>query len=407
MAVEITIVHPSDGATQQDLQEVVNIQLYSDQDSIDPSTIDIEIDSHTAYANSGFQCGFSGTTYTANDGYYLNYYFNIHPVTSYLGSHAVSVSAYADDGYESATETSEFTTECVNCLQGQTVTFVTGAGVYYTEDDDPDETLYLLFDSSTTNINILDDDVNAVYHARINENDYVAAATASGTSIIRNCLSSLCYGGGFDGYACVDGTFHESVDGYGNYTDGYCTSYNSIDVYIDELHKLYILNADENRIEVFYNIDGDLVGRSEPDYSYSASTVTAISGRTLTDLNVIEYFSGVDDFSNTLMIGTNNGLIRIDTDESTPGVSEGSMLAYTYNIDGSGATYEVLAGTDTRIIATQYNRDSSTLAVATKDATSEDFTISIIDLDVNVLTQSETISSTIGDDDITMTFSTE
>jgi len=348
----------------------------SETNTFVPSSATLTIDGNIAFSGEEFQCGFGGAF---SDGYSDGYFYslNIAPLTSYSAKRNISLSAYGLDGVEGVTETCSFTTECSNCLDNITIEPVSGLGVFYTDDLDPNSSAQLLWDSSTTNIRIVNDFINDWQEVRTNNNTYVVLGTEGGTSVVKNCISSLCYGG--DGYnTCFNGTIGAVIDGYGALLDGYCSSYDALSVYMDRLTNLYILNGDENQIEVFYGTGNDIVGRSTPDYTYGVDGYNIIN-----HLHVVEYFSEAEEGSNSLFLSTNEGLVRIDTDESVPGTSEINMIETSYGVPTTLVTYEVLGGTENRAIMSTYDRGTYLLAVVTENIVTEEGGVTLIDLRVN------------------------
>lgn len=380
--MEIEFLYPQCGSSNIPLETHINITFLSATDTLVVGSIVVTIDGKTALIGNQFQCGFEGVLYADGygDGYGTDeYVLSIGPITSFSAERTIVVAAYALDGEGPALETCSFVTTCSDCLDGKELVGMAG-GVYEVDDDG---NLTLLWDSSTTPVKIIDDAVNDVYLQRTNNNTYVGVATDAGVSMIKNCISSLCYGGGVvDGYEDCLNTVGEIVDGYGNVIDGYCNNFQATEVYIDELTKFYILNSTANRVEVFYAIDEDLVGRDSPEAIYDATTVPELIGLTINTMFIAEYLSSYAG-SNVLFLGTDAGVIRIDLDESVPGVSETNRNVETYGITGSGDDYEIIGGTTNNIIRISYDHTSRLLAVATEDPITFDGGVTIIDTRVN------------------------
>ena len=379
--MEIQFLYPPCDSGAVPLDVIINISFISQTNTLNTNSIVVTIDGKVATVGETLQCGFKGGLYS--DGYggvNDQYDLSIGPLTSFSAERTIIVAAYALDGEGPALETCSFTTACSDCLRDTDIVGMSG-GVY---EIDSEGNIDLLWDSSTTPVKIISDDVNDAYMRRTNNNTYVAVATDDGVSLVKNCISSLCYGGGVvDGYEDCLNTVGEVVDGYGNIIDGYyCNSFQADEVYIDELAKLYILNTTENRVEVFYAIDEDLVGRDNPDVVYSTATIPELIGLTINTMHVAEYISS-NAGSNVLFLGTEGGFIRIDMDESVPGVSESNRNVETYGIVASGEDYEIIGGTANNVVAITYDHETYLLAIATEDPVTFDGGVTIIDTRVN------------------------
>lgn len=377
--MDINFIRPTCGSEGISLITEIGIFFSSPTDSLIVDSIIVTIDGKTALIGDSFQCGFKGTLYEDSD---PGMFLSILPVTSYSAEKTIIIAVYAVDGEGPDLEACSFKTICSDCLFESTLNATT-FGVTVTKND----TTELLWNSTSTEVRIIDDAVNKIHLQRTNNNTYVAVGTDAGVSLIKNCISSLCYGGGdveLDGYEACLSTIGHIIDGYGTELDGYCISYLAPYVYVDELTKLYILNSTQNRIEVFYNVENDLVGRVNPDYTYDVSNVSELAGLTINNLLVIEYLS-TNLGSNTLFLATDNGVIRIDADESTPETSESNMVVTTYNIDSSGATYEILGGDESRVTQIGHNRANKLLAVATENIVTFDGGVTVLSLEANAL----------------------
>lgn len=130
---------------------------------------------------------------------------------------------------------------------------------------------------------------------------------------------------------------------------------------------LYLANNTLVRVEVYYNIHLDVVDRTVPDVYYSTATSPEILGGTINQIKITNNTSIIDSDSNTIYVATNNGLTRINTDESTPGSSEPGGISFTYGISGSGTTFEILGGNVNRVVAVDINTQQNQAFVATDD----------------------------------------
>jgi hypothetical protein len=159
-------------------------------------------------------------------------------------------------------------------------------------------------------------------------------------------------------------------------------------VYIASTHNgtIYLLNRTRSRVDVYYDILYDDVGRSIPDvyYGIDGYALQGILDGYFTDMVVTEETSTVNSNSNSIFIGTSDGVFRIETDESVPGQTEINGSIISYGISGSGADYEVLDGTTNYIVSIDVNTRLNYLYVATRSEDSNDENaVSYINLDTN------------------------
>lgn len=144
---------------------------------------------------------------------------------------------------------------------------------------------------------------------------------------------------------------------------------------------LYLLNTTHNRIEVYYNILYDNFGRNIPDGYY------AVDGY-ISDLEVTENTSLLDNQSNSIFIATDNGVYRIETDEVSV---VPSYEIYSYGIPNSGKDFGILEGTTNYVVAIDVNERLRTMYVATRsESTGDQNVITYIDLENNIATGSVT-----------------
>ena len=164
-----------------------------------------------------------------------------------------------------------------------------------------------------------------------------------------------------------------------HYSDGY----EIIKTIITSNHNgtLYLLNTTHNRVEAYYNIIYDNIGRNIPDGYYT------VDGYIL-DLVVTENTSLLNNQSNSIFIATDNGVYRIETDEVS--VVRGYGI-YSYGIPNSGKDFGILEGTTNYAIAVDVNERLRTMYVATRsEYTGDQNVITYIDLDRNIATGSVT-----------------
>ena len=143
---------------------------------------------------------------------------------------------------------------------------------------------------------------------------------------------------------------------------------------------LYLANRSRSRVDVYYNILYDDVGRSTPDAFYSTVDATLPDGYGInelqdgyfTDMVVTIGTSTVAAGSNSIFLGTSNGVFRVETDETTPQGSEGSGSITSYGNVGSGLEYEQISGTTNEIASIGVNTSTNHLYIATKSLDEND-----------------------------------
>jgi len=149
---------------------------------------------------------------------------------------------------------------------------------------------------------------------------------------------------------------------------------------------LYLLNKSRERIDVYYNILYDDVGRSTPDVYYGTDgyALSGIDDGYFTDMVVTEGTSTVKDGSNSIFLGTSTGAFRIETEESVPGSTEIAGQVTSYGIANSSRDYKILDGTTNYVVALDVNTRLNHLYVATRSESSDDDNaITYIDLSNN------------------------
>jgi hypothetical protein len=154
---------------------------------------------------------------------------------------------------------------------------------------------------------------------------------------------------------------------------------------------IYLANRTRNRIDVYYNILFDDAGRDTPDVFYAiADGYTdgyALAGLTdgyFTDMVVTAGTSTVNSGSNSIFVGTSNGVFRIETDESVPANTEVNGQLISYGNPGSGLDYEIIESTTNEVVAIDVNTDLNHLYVATRSPDpSDENTVTYIDLGQN------------------------
>jgi len=157
---------------------------------------------------------------------------------------------------------------------------------------------------------------------------------------------------------------------------------------------LYLSNRSRRRVDVYYNILADDVGRNVPDVYYASDTtdgygsdgyvVSGILDGYFTDMVITEGTSSVSNTSSTIFLGTQSGVFKIDTDESSPGNTEVNGVLSSYGIPDGGFTYGVLDGNNNKVAAIDVNTRLNHLYVATSGVAAGDSNvITYIDLSTN------------------------
>ena len=182
---------------------------------------------------------------------------------------------------------------------------------------------------------ILDDSVNDLFAA----DDLLVVGTEAGATVVVGEIS---------------GTHYSS----GN---------NIVSVQLDDAGStLYLANDTLGRVEVYYGVDTNTTDKTTPDAYYDVTTSPEIIDANINQIKVTSGTSIIDSGSNTIYVATDDGLSKIETDESSPGVSEDGGISFSYGIDGSGAIYEVLGGGVNKVIAVDVNLEQRQVFVATE-----------------------------------------
>lgn len=155
---------------------------------------------------------------------------------------------------------------------------------------------------------------------------------------------------------------------------------------------IYLANRTRERIDVYYNILYDDVGRSVPDVYYAPPPAGSGDGYVVpgmldgyfTDMVIDERSSTVDDNSPRIFLGTLLGAMRIDTDESSITNTEVNGVLYTYGVPGSGYDFDILDGTTNKVVALDVNSRLNYLYIATRSEDSSDINaVTYINLETN------------------------
>ena len=130
---------------------------------------------------------------------------------------------------------------------------------------------------------------------------------------------------------------------------------------------LYLANSTMGRVEVYYGITTNTFDRAIPDAYYGVNTSPEITNSIINQIKITNNTSIIDSDSNTIYVATDNGLTKIETDESIPGNSESEGVSFSYGIEGSGAIFEILGGEVNRVVAVDINLQIQQIFVATSD----------------------------------------
>lgn len=154
---------------------------------------------------------------------------------------------------------------------------------------------------------------------------------------------------------------------------------------------LYMANRTKRRVDVYYNLLSDDIGRSTPDVYYNAVdpaedgyAVPGLIDGYFTDMVVTEGTSSVTSASSTIFLATEYGVFKIDTDESVPGVTEINGQLTSYGIVDSGYDYDILEDNTNKVVAIDVNTRLNYMYVATRGVEVDDLNaITYVDLTNN------------------------
>lgn len=187
--------------------------------------------------------------------------------------------------------------------------------------------------------NIMSPNINHLYRGDHSGSDVIVVSTDNGASVFEQDRKLHYSVGNNIGVACLDA---------GGTT-------------------LYLANNTLGQVEVYYNIDINTEQNIVPDAYYGLNSSPELSGSIINQIIVIDDMSIMDPESNRLYVGTDNGLTRIDTDESDPGYSESGGLSFTYGTYGSGMVFDILGGQTNNVIAVDVNVNILQIFVLTND----------------------------------------
>jgi hypothetical protein len=130
---------------------------------------------------------------------------------------------------------------------------------------------------------------------------------------------------------------------------------------------LYTANNTLGRVDVYYDIHVDIIGRIEPDAYYDITEYTGDPNTYINQIKVVDDSSMMDPYSNVIYVATDSGLVRIESDESSPGVSESGSVSFTYGIDGGDLLFNILGGQTNNVVAVDVNMDLLQIFVLTSE----------------------------------------
>jgi hypothetical protein len=135
---------------------------------------------------------------------------------------------------------------------------------------------------------------------------------------------------------------------------------------------LYVINIDSNSIDVFYGANFRTDTTRDPDYTYDSLSTPAIGSGTILELYIVSGVSTKFRGGTRLYVGTTEGFTRVETyDEQSGGYSTGQEyrgISYLYGVSGSGATYEVIGGTVSKVSKISSSEAADVVFVVTNDA---------------------------------------
>lgn len=177
------------------------------------------------------------------------------------------------------------------------------------------------------------------------------------------------YSSGSDGYGAT--VTRDETDGYENFADGYHVD----KAQITDNGIMYLVNQTFNRVEVYYGIN-KRPGRNIPDYIYNTTSTPAIFPGQILSLKIISEASLRYVNGTRIFVGTTEGMTRIEAydRQTTDGYCDGYDgygLSINYGIVGSGATYEVIGGTASPVVAIAFDEEKSIILVSTNNISNE------------------------------------
>lgn len=340
---------PDDGETDIPVDTNFVFEVFSDGYKVDINTLNVLIDGNPAIVNNVVQSpDFVGTVDTILDGYHYRGEIDPRFLLTGLSTHSIDVSA--EEPLSG------------NIGQSRSV-FVTGS--------DPlnPETIYI-GDADGVKSKLVDQVAVNVNADVLVDGYYVLDLQAKSLVQINRLLV-----GTRDHGAFIYPTNYDIP------TLFYSIGDEITKVHISEANNgtIYLANRSRNRVDVYYNILYDDVGRSTPDVYYGAPdgytdgyAVPGMLDGYFTDMVVDENSSTVAPNSVRIFLGTPVGAMRIDTDESDITHTEINGVLTTYGIVDTGYDFEILSGTTNQVVALDVNSRLNYLYVATRSEDAND-----------------------------------
>lgn len=244
---------------------------------------------------------------------------------------------------------------------------------------------------------LVEDEINTLYFCdgygvkKANVRDLVGESqsivrtflsTSSIPSIPHNSVASLHGNQLDDGYFYLAMSYNNfnTPDGYGVYVvrnevdlDFYSDGYACYKGQITDDGKLYLINKDENQIEVYYGLAELFSGAARPpDFIYSSTSTPAIMAGEILTLHVVSGVSTRYSGGTRLYVGTENGLNRIEcydrkNIDGTPYGSDNLGISYSYSLASGSGTYKSIGGTISRVTSISSDEDNNIFMAVTQD----------------------------------------
>jgi len=346
---------PLDVATSVPVDSNIEFEVFDDGYRVDIDTLNVWVDDVPAIVNNVVQSPlFVGTVDTIVDGYH--YRGEINPRFLLLGESAHTVRMTAEEPVS-------------NNVGSDSVTFTTGLAPLNPE------TIYVGDSNGVQSLLVSSADFNSV-PTELLDGYFVWDLQARPLQQINRLVVGTRDSGAF----VMPTNFAET-------TLFYSVGDEITKVYLSEKNDgtLYLANRTRSRVDVYYSILLDDVGRDTPDVFYDADgyALPGIPDGYFTDMVVTEGTSTVKSGSASIFLGTPAGAVRIETDESTPGSTEINGQLVTYGILGTDRDFEILSGTTNEIISIDVNTRLNRLYIATRSGEGDTNAVTFVDLSDN------------------------
>ena len=236
---------------------------------------------------------------------------------------------------------------------------------------------------------LVGNDVNTLYFSdgygvkKINTRELVGESQAAIGVIldkdtipnIYNDVSSI-YGNMTDNTFCLALSYDH--DSYGTLViknevekEVYSDGYNTYKAQVTDDGKMYLMNKDQNTIEVYYGVY-NRKGLREPDFIYSSTSTPAILSGDILTLHVVSGVSTKYSNGTRLYVGTTTGVTRIETydRELIDGYCAGFDhfgVSITYSITGGIGMHKSIGGTISNVTSISSDDEKGVFLVATQD----------------------------------------